>query len=390
MDARADSAKESWKLKRFIGSNTKVARMLDRREFALGAVSLLGMTIDLSANGERVFRVANPNGIMDATQCFVTCGQHPKLGYYATERVARTQLPVNSVAQAMMSVVLKEADATSLGPPIFLPATAKEPDLGLIGLYNWLPRNNAVVVVKADSPAKTLTDLSGKNIGIRNQGDGAAPLAKLMFSELGLKADDNQFIAVGDVGIAGNALNRGQIDAFITYDTIASRIEALGFPLRYLPLTPSFAEHGVVWYGVRKSDLKEDRKSVVGILRATAKCTLFAYSNLPIAIQIHWSLYPDSKPKTKTPEEGLKEMELILARRRESWIRNPADPGDKFGLTTEDDWKYASKVAVATSNVPGLAQKLGNPGDFFSNELIDEINDFDKAEVIRQAKEFVL
>jgi NitT/TauT family transport system substrate-binding protein len=264
---------------------------------------------------------------------------------------------------------------------------AKEPNFGVIAVYNWLPRATSVVVVPADSDIKSIADLGGKRIGVRNQGDGSSAIIETAFADLGLKPD-YQLVAIGDVGMAGNALQRKSVDAMVAYDTITGRIEALGFKLRYLPMTASFTKGATTWYGIRKKDLNENRKSVVGFLRGTAKSTMFAHYNLVAAIKLHWLVYPESKPKTKSEDGALKELEIIMKDRRNAWVRRPDDPEQRLGATSPDDWTVALRAAVIGSSNPDLAKQMGGGDNVFTNELIDEVNDFDKVAIIKQAKEF--
>jgi NitT/TauT family transport system substrate-binding protein len=363
--------------------------MITRRQsiLGIGSFTLFGAVRSGFAQDKKRFLVTNPNGATDATQCFSTCGREPRLGYYALEGIEREQLAVNSLIQGMVAISQGQADAGSVVPPLFLPALAKEPNFGVIAVYNWLPRTTSVVVVRADSEIKSIADLAGKRIGIRNQGDGSSAIIEIAFADLGLKPD-YQLIAIGDVGMAGNALERKNVDAMVAYDTITGRIEALGFKLRYLPMTASFAKGATTWYAIRKKDLKENRKSVIGFLRGTAKSTLFAHHNLVAAIKLHWLVFPESKPKTKSDEEALKELEIIMKDRRNAWVRRPDDPEQRLGATSSEDWASALRAAVTGTNNSDLASQMGEGSKVFTNELIDEVNDFDKAAVIKQAKEF--
>jgi NitT/TauT family transport system substrate-binding protein len=364
--------------------------MINRRDFniAIGSAAILSASPAASAKEGRVFRVTNPNGISDATQCFNTCGRHPQLGYYEKEGVSRISLNVTNTNQAMVAIAQGQADLGSLTPALFIPAIVKAPALGLIGVYNWLPRSSQIVIVPSDSNLKSVADLTGKRIGVRSLGDGSSAGVRLIFDDLGLKLGNTKFQAIGDIGMAGNALKNGSVDAMATYDTIGSRIASLGFNIRYLPLPDASVRGAAVWYGVRAKGLKENRKEVVGLLRATAKSILFAYHNLTAAIKIHWMLYPESLPKSRSEAEALEEMLAILKDRRDHWMRRPDDPEQRFGATSPDDWDRAKKTAIAFSDLPGLDGKLANHSTFYTNELIDEINEFDREAVIKQAKTF--
>lgn len=364
--------------------------MINRRHLnqAIGSLALAALTGHVDAQGRKLFRVANPNAVLDASQCFATCGRHARLRYYETEGVEIEYVNMNTITQAVTSVATGQSDSATLAPAVFLPALAKEPQLGIIAAYNWLPRNANVVVVKADSPIKSISELVGKRIGIRNQGDGGMVLLRIMFSELGLPTSDINFAAVGDGGPAGTALQSNQVDAIVTFDAAAGRIEAVGFPLRYLPLPPNYAKVSSGWLGFRKKDVKDDRRSVVGFCRALAKSTLFAHTNLDQAFNLHWDLYPDSKPKSKSDEETRKDLGIVMAQRRNNWIRRSDDPDQRWGASTAEEWKSLIAIAAQATNNPQLPQQVGELSNVYTNELIDDINNFDKAAIIKQAREF--
>ena len=364
--------------------------MIDRRLFnaGLGAVLTTHFAGVGHAQQKRIVKVANPSSSVDISQAFVTCGRDARLNSYGAEGLDLEYVNMSSQTQAMLSIATGQADTGALVPALLLPAIAKEPNLGLVAAYNWLPRNANVVVVKRDSPIRSIRELAGKRIGIRNQGDGGVAQLQLMFVELGLPTENTDFVAVGDAGLAGSALNQGKVDALVTYDTAAGRIEAVGFPLRYLPLPDQYRKLPTGWYGFRNSDLKGNRKTVVGFCRAAAKSSLFATTNLSAALGIHWALYPESKPKSTSDDAMRAQMETMLSQRRLNWLRRPDDPDQRLGASDAEQWKGLIASVAKSSNNPLLAQQIGDPGKVFTNELIDEINDFDKAAVVSQANAF--
>lgn len=363
--------------------------MFTRRQFGLGlgALAVLGSA---QAQGTRVFKVANTAGVNDAQQCFITAGQHPRLNYYKTEGVDVEYVNMTSITQALQSLMSGHVQFGPVAPGILLPALAKDPSLDLVTVYKWLPRNANVIVVRPGSPIKGVADLAGKRIGVRNQGDPGIVVTKQMLAELGLKDDRNEYIAIGDGAPAGAAIDNDRVDAMVTFDTAAARIELVGTKLRYVPLSPKLAQIGSGWICLPRKLLKDEHKALVGLFRAMAKSTLFAHSNLEAAIGLHWAVYPESRPKGKSEEESRKEIDFILKDRKNNWMRRPDDPDPRIGASTLAEWKFNIDSAAETSKNPKLAQEIGDPGRVFSNELIDEVNAFDKAAVIQQAREFRL
>lgn len=359
--------------------------MLTRRDFGLG-LGALGLS-PAFAQGVKTLKVANTAGVMDAQQCFITSGQHPKLNFYKAEGVDVEYVNMTSITQALQSLMTNQVHFGPMAPGILLPAMAKEPTLDLVAVYEWLPRNANVIVVKPGSPIKTAADLSGKKIGVRNQGDPGIVVTKTMLAELGLKDDRNEYIAIGDGAPAGAAIDNDRVDAMVTFDTAAARIELVGTKLRYVPLTPKFTKVGSSWICVPRKALQADRKAYVGLFRAMAKSTLFAHTNLDAAIDAHWGVYPESKPKGKTEDEARKEMKFILKDRKENWMRRGDDSDQRFGASSLDEWKAHLLTAAETSKNPDLPKQV-DANKVFSNELIDEVNQFDRKAVVQMAQAF--
>ena len=363
--------------------------MLNRRNFGLGLGTLgLAGTLPAIAQNIRVMRVANTAGVNDPQQCFITAGQHPRLNFYKSEGVDVEYVNMTSMTQALQSLRGGQVEFGPAVPGLLLPAMAKDPGLDLVSVYKWLPRNSNVIAVKPGSAIKTAADLAGKRIGVRSQGDTGIVITKTMLAELGLKDDKCEYIAIGDGALAGAAIDNDRVDAMVTFDTAAARIELVGTKLRYVPITPKYAQVGSGWICVPRKLLKEERKALVSLFRGMAKSTLFSNANLDAAIDLHWATYPESRPKGRSEEEARKELSFILKDRKTSWLRRPDDADQRMGASSLAEWRANIEMAAETSKNPKLAEELGDPNRLFSNELIDEVNAFDKQAVIQMARAF--
>lgn len=365
--------------------------MLNRRDFGFG-LGALGLAAGLPALAQnvRVMRLANTAAVNDPQQCFVTAGQHPRLNFYKPNGVDPEYVNMSSMTQALQSLRAGHVEFGPAVPGLLLPAMAKDPSLDLVSVYKWLPRNANVIVVKPDSPIKSAADLAGKRIGVRSQGDTGIVLTRTMLAELGLKDDKCEYIAIGDGAPAGAAIDNDRVDAMVAFDTATARIELVGTKLRYVPLTPKFAQLGSGWLCVPRKLLKEDRKAVVALFQGIAKSTIFSNANLDAAIDLHWAVYPESKPKGRSLDEARKELNFILKDRRNSWMRRPDDPDQRMGASSLAEWKSNIEITAESSRNPKLADELGDPNRLFTNELIDDINAFDKQAVIDMARSFKL
>ena len=363
--------------------------MLKRREFglALGAMGLTGVMPTL-AQQLRLMKVANTAAVNDPQQCFCTAGQSPRLNFYKPMGVDIEYVNMSSMVQAMQSLRAGHVDFGPAVAGILLPAMAKDPTLDLVSVYKWLPRNSNVIVVRPDSPIKTAADLAGKKIGVRNQGDSGIVITKTMLAELGLKDDGVEYIAVGDGAPAGAAIDNRRVDAMVTFDTAAARIELVGSKLRYVPITPRLAQIGSGWICVPRRLLKEERPALVALFQGIAKSTLFSHHNLDAGIDLHWAVYPESRPKGRSEEEARKELNFILKDRKNNWMRPPGDPDQRMGAMTLAEWQANIEMTAESSKNPKLADELGNPNRLFTNELIDDVNAFDRKAVIEMARNF--
>ncbi|MDQ0084624.1 NitT/TauT family transport system substrate-binding protein [Variovorax boronicumulans] len=365
--------------------------MLTRRDFGLG-LGALGLAGGLPALAQnlRVMKVANTAAVNDPQQCFVTAGQHPKLNFYKPGGVDVEYVNMSNMTQALQSLRGGHVDFGPAVPGILLPAMAKDPTLDLVSVYKWLPRNANVIVVKPGSPIKSAADLAGKRIGVRSQGDSGIVVTRTMLAELGLKDDKCEYIAIGDGAPAGAAIDNDRVDAMVSFDTAAARVELIGTRLRYVPITPKFAQVGSGWICVPRKLLKEERKALVALFRGIAKSTIFAHNNLDAGIDLHWAVYPESRPKGRSEEEVRKELAFVLKDRKNSWMRRPDDPDQRIGASSLAEWKANIEMTAESSKNPKLAEELGDPNRLFTNELIDEINAFDKQAVVEMAKAFKL
>src|SRR6202000_1216035 len=95
LDAGADHGPNRQRLTK--PRTDKETGMISRRQvnLGLGTLALLSFGAPAVADEKKKFLVTNPNGAIDATQCFSTCGHEPRLGYYAMEGIQRGQLAVN-------------------------------------------------------------------------------------------------------------------------------------------------------------------------------------------------------------------------------------------------------------------------------------------------------
>jgi NitT/TauT family transport system substrate-binding protein len=366
--------------------------MLTRRRFgqSLGAAAIgLAAAPSIVRAELPLMRCGNAAGVNDAQLSFMTIGRHPKLNYYKEEGIDVDVVNMSSSSQTLQALATGAVEFATTSPPTFLPVLAKNPGLNIISTYIWLRQIHYQVAVKPDSPIKSIGDLKGKQIGIRNPGDAGYFALQAMFQELGIDpVRDAEYVSVGTGGPAGAALYGGRIEALVIWDAELARVELAGFKLRYLPNTPGLQRLFGSAYGVSRTGLKQDRQRYVGLFRGMAKSTVFAAANLELAVRMHWSLYPESKPKGKTEDEALREAIFVLKSRADKWFAGPWQEDKRMGASTLEEWQ--AQIRYTALQDKEVAAKVTDASALFTNDLIDEINQFDRASIERQARSMTL
>lgn len=361
---------------------------VDRRQFVttFAAASGLGLVLPslTFAQGVATMRLGNASGIIDAQLVFMTVGQHPKVNFYEREGVKLDIINMSGAGQTLQAVASGNCETSAISPVAFLNAYAGNPGLDVIFPYCWLREPHWSVAVKPDSPLQELSQLKGKRIGIRNQGDTGYFGARAMLKELGIDPDsDVEWVPVGEGGPAGEAIYRNRVDAMAYWDGGFARVEIAGFPLRHLPNTPGMNKLFGNSYAVRKSSLNKERETVIRFFRAMAKSTIFAYNDLEKAVRLHWEVYPESKPRGVSEEQAMRDAMIILKARADKWMPKEWQADKRFGAHSEEQWK--AMVAFT-----GLEEKIRDVSGVSTTDLLDEINDFDQEEVIRESRELKL
>lgn len=361
---------------------------ITRRDFAKGAAAaaLAPALWPRRAHAELpVMRFGNGAGITDSQLCFISVGKHPKLNFYQEEGVAAEIINMSSASQTVQAVATGSVEYGALSPLSYLGIYAKNPSLEVVSAYVFLPQTHVLVGVKPDSAFKAIADLKGKNIGIRNTGDTGYFGFRAMLKSLGMDPDhDVEYTSVNGGGPAGAALYSGKIDAIAIWDAELARVEMAGFKLRYLPNTPPQQRALGAAFGVNRAALAAKRQNYVGLFRGIAKSTVFAHANPEAAIRLHWELYPESKPKGKPEEEALREQLYVIDSRKEKWFPGPYQKDKRIGGSTLEDWQ--GMVSYVAPLNPQVSQAIKDASVLFTNDVIDDVNKFDRGAIEQMAK----
>jgi NitT/TauT family transport system substrate-binding protein len=333
---------------------------------------------------------ATTAGLTKATFAFATKTINPlamnivigqELGYYREEGLDMEFKAITSHA-ALTEGIKNGSLQFAVGSPTFLlPLVAKGEAFPAIQFYEYTYPFKWDWAVKPDSAIKEVADLKGKKLGVASFGTIEQQIGSIMLRQRGINPEtDVSWTAVGEGTTGHVALMRGDIDAMIYFDTGYGGWDAAGLQYRLLPRPPDVPQVGGFFIEATPELLKSQRAMAVGFGRGIAKGTIFALENPEAGSKVFLKMFPESRVASKSDEENIQAIKTAVARRMPLW-RCPDPSITKLGFIREQEWR--DEVAFA-----GLTDKIADVQQFYTNDLIDEINSFDVEAVKRQARDY--
>jgi len=281
---------------------------------------------------------------------------------------------------AQMSSGKGDAGLMVAGPAIG--AFAQEQPL--ISVWEMITHPVFDLITPDGSPIKSMADLKGKNIGVEEAQSGEIPVLKADLKEAGVDVDagDAQLVPLGDdYAPILPKLESGEIAAMSSSYNSLVQLIAKDYKYRSLlpPVDPENA-YPEVPLVVRKDLYDSDPQAVVGLARAMTKALIFAKANPDAALAIMKQAFP---PEHEDPDFTHKYMDRAIYM---SW---PVDESRPFGQLSLAGAQALVEVLVDPNSPSGL-EKSFDVSPYFTNDLIEQINNFDRAAVEQQAKDSTL
>jgi ABC-type nitrate/sulfonate/bicarbonate transport system substrate-binding protein len=303
------------------------------------------------------------------------------LGYYEAEGLDVEIVIVSGSGATVQQLVAGNAD---IGHPS-APATAQAVSQGqcLKQPYTYAHVNVYGLATPADSGIETLQDLQDKVVGVSEPGGGEIIMVRAVLAGVGLAENvDYTIAAVGEGGpLTVQALQNGDAQAYSSSIFDVASVEANGMPLRQL--LPDEFRYFPSNSIVVTCDYYEANKDVVTrFARAVAKATVFGEANPDAAWEI-----------TKTYEPELFEDEALA---RAIWdvtvdmiTPPPALADAPLGSHYREGWNaYLAFATQGTEEEGALPPDSVDVNEVLTDELIGEINNFDRAAVEAEAGAF--
>ena len=237
------------------------------------------------------------------------------------------------------------------------------------------------IAVPAESPIKTFADLKGKTIGVISMDSGGVVVARAQVAAAGLNPDrDIRLVVAGEGSSTAALVRNNQLDALSQFDTQYAMIENAGVKLRMLDVgeMAPFPGNGFV---AKDDVLKAHRAEAVALAQGFAMGEMFALANPEAAVRIHWEIFPQSRPTGKDEALALSDDVKVLKARQAHWRLETGGVtrwGEGKVKNFEDYIAFLAKWKVVPAAVPA--------GDIMTNDLIEDINKFDAAAIVKLAE----
>ncbi|KIZ47800.1 MULTISPECIES: ABC transporter substrate-binding protein [Rhodopseudomonas] len=245
-------------------------------------------------------------------------------------------------------------------------------------------RNIWSISVPANSAIHAVAELKGKRIGVTALGSAGMNYGKAYLREAGLDPDrDVTFVPIGAGAQAMAAIKQKVVDAIVFWETANVTFAIAGTPVRQLPIDKKLALLPDVSLLATRDTIKKQPKLLIGFGRALAKGLDFCLANRPACVLLTWKVHPESKPTEGTPEQKL-ERGLKMISTLDGWTDEQL--GDKRAEFIESRWSELSDFLLQGGQIskPVPASRM------FTREFVDEINNYDHAKIVKQAKDFDL
>lgn len=304
-----------------------------------------------------------------------------KLGWYEKAGIKVELVPLPGSTDCVKLVATKELPFSN--PSAEPLAIIRPQGVKAKFYYTAYQANIYGIAVPVDSPIKTIADLKGKKIGVTSMASAGVIVARALVKQAGMDPNkDVSIVVAGEAAQTAALVNSKQVDALSQFDTQYALTENAGAKLRRLDTSgiKAFPSNGLI---ALEETLKSKRKEAVALAKGYAMGTVFAIANPEAAVRILWEVWPQTKSTGKDEATALRDDVITLKARAESWKLESVG-AKKWGENLQPNYqKYMDWLLEQ-----GIIKQKTSAADMTTNELIDEINTFDPAAIVAQAKAY--
>jgi len=365
-----------------VRKNTTANRITNRiAVWIFGALFLATYGDVANAKELQKLRFANATKTITALSADTLVAEY--LGYYKQEGLTVNLITLGSTGAILAALNNGSIEFAQMSTQAQLPVAARGERLPAINFFEATYPFRFGLGVLPGSPIKSYADLKGKTVGVPNFGSNEYQTARMIVKQSGLDPDkDVTWLVVGDGGATNaHALERKDIAAVYTSDIGFGAIEATGVKIIAIPLPEKIPVVGGIYLATTPNILSKHRDWAVGLARGLTKAHIFIRENPKAAAYIFGLMAPSAVPVGKSVEEQVKTTMIPLSSRMGFFF--PYDKSDPIGFMKERDWH--NEVSFV-----GLDSKIKDVSQFYTNDLVKEVNTFDVEAIKTQARTFKL
>lgn len=349
---------------------------------AFATLLLLAATAGTQAQELKKFVIGWPSNF-NLTIAHMEYGR--QLGFFKAEKIDLEIISVPSGSYTTLQQLLAGTLHVSL-VGVEAPIVAQQPGkptLPIRVIYNYLRDSIWEIVVKGDSPIKSIAELKGKKIGVPAMAWGSLVSIRAILSAEGINENDFSFVAVGLGAGAKRALTTGDVDALALFDIAHEQINDSSVKLRRLQYPEQFRNMPSHGLAVTETMLKNEPDLVARFGRAMTKSIIACNENPEDCVKAFWATYPAFKSTAGTDAEILQRDIAVLATRNAKMSAFRPDEPRHFGAFSDKDWDQV----IRALKVGGLIEKTDiDRSKVYTNQFVKAYNDFDVKAVIAAAK----
>ena len=315
--------------------------------------------------GEIVYALPTPPSLL-----FYPALVAEELGFFEQENVTPKLAPAAEEISATAFLDNGDADVSFADVDEIILARAKGGEHQAI--FSPQHTNTAGIVVPGDSEIQEFSGVAGKTIGLESE--ESTRFLDAMLDAAGISKDDVDTAVVGTSGpLVAKTFEDGKIDAYVGNASDFTALEANGVDLRNITPEDVGRIDGNP-LATLPDNLKEKRAAIVGFLRAWAKAQHVGQVNREVTEAI---------VREKVPAEWRNEASGEAALDLAIQLMKPDDP-QRIGDLRPDVWDTGQDVLFRA----GVIEEKTDVRAALNDALIEEINDFDRAEVERAAEQW--
>jgi NitT/TauT family transport system substrate-binding protein len=295
-----------------------------------------------------------------------------ELGFFEEEGVSPQLAPASEEIAATAFLDNGDADVSFADVDEIILARSKGGEHTAI--FSPQHTNTAGIVVPEDSDIQDISGVAGQNVGLESE-ESTRFLTAMLEAE-GVNPDDVETAVVGTSGpLVAQLFEDGEIQAYVGNASDFVALSANDVALRNTTPEDAAAIDGNP-LAVLPDTLEEKREAIVGFLRAWAKAQYVGQVNREVVEQIAREQVPE---EWRNEASGEAALDLAIS------LMEPDDP-ERIGDLRADVWATAQDFLVSAA-VIDEGQTI-DIEEALDDSLIEEINDWDRAEVEAAAEEY--